>query len=80
MANVGKNGDTFIFITDIHWDNNNKHSPALIKEICRKTNIKNIICGGDIINEGDYEIMRETMIDCVRNFDFGNGFFSAFGY
>lgn len=79
MADVGKDGDTFIFITDIHWDNNNKHSPALIKEICRKTNIKNIICGGDIINEGDYEIMCETMIDCVHNFDFGDGFFSAFG-
>lgn len=79
MADVGKDGDTFIFITDIHWDNNNKHSHALIKEICKKTNIKNIICGGDIINEGDYEIMCETMIDCVHNFDFGNGFFSAFG-
>ena len=41
--------EAFIFITDVHWNNNKKHSPALIKRILDSTSISTVICGGDLI-------------------------------
>lgn len=46
---VGRNGVVFTFITDTHWANNAKKSPAIIEYIKRHTDISNCICGGDII-------------------------------
>lgn len=46
-ALVGKNGLSFIFISDTHWRDNAKHSPALINYICDNTNIDKIVHGGD---------------------------------
>lgn len=80
MMEVGKNGETFIFITDIHWDNNDRNSPALINDIRKHLNIDIIVCGGDLINEGEKEAMASNMVDCVRAFSFPNSFFPcAFG-
>jgi predicted MPP superfamily phosphohydrolase len=47
---VGANMEAFVFITDVHWSGNKKHSPSLIKYILNNTPIKTVICGGDIIN------------------------------
>ena len=46
---IGSDGDSFIFVTDIHIDNNRLISASLIDEIISKTNIKKVIFGGDLI-------------------------------
>jgi hypothetical protein len=48
MAAAGASGDTFIFITDTHWRQNYKHSPALIKYLNDHANIVTVIHGGDV--------------------------------
>lgn len=82
MMDCGIHGETFVFITDIHWDDNDKHSPFLIDEVLSRTNIKTIVCGGDLINEGEKAPMIETLQSCVSAFTFDkNGIFfpCAFG-
>lgn len=71
MGEVGRNGDTFVFITDLHWETNDKNSPSLVKKILDNTTIKKIICGGDLINQGEKDTMIATMLDCIKSFDFG---------
>ena len=44
-------GDAFVFITDIHYPDNKMRSPALIHDICNKTNIRKVILNGDYINK-----------------------------
>lgn len=68
MEAVGRNGETFIFITDLHWPSNVKNSPAVVKRIIDETNITDVICGGDIINEGTYEVSEAAMMDCINAF------------
>ena len=80
MMTVGKNGETFIFISDIHWDNNDKNSPHLVKYLLDNLNIKYLLCGGDLINEGLKDAMSKAMVECIRKFNFKNTFFPcAFG-
>lgn len=52
-ADLGRYGTSFAFITDIHVESNAGHSPALLWYIIRNTNIKHIVCGGDIIGLRD---------------------------
>jgi len=47
--NYGTDVESFVFITDVHWSANKKHSPALIKRILNNCPIKTVICGGDLI-------------------------------
>lgn len=47
---AGQNGDTFAFITDVHWSGNYHHSPNLINYIKEHTDLNMIICGGDLID------------------------------
>lgn len=49
MIGVGTNGDTFVFVTDTHWRNNAKKSPALIENILKKTGCDMVVNGGDNI-------------------------------
>ena len=68
MAEVGQNGETFVFITDIHWDASERNSPALVNYIYDKTNVQTLICGGDLINEGEHDTMRDDILDVVHQF------------
>lgn len=52
MLSAGINGETFVFISDIHWEDNQKHSPVLIGEVTKNLNIENVVFGGDAINGG----------------------------
>lgn len=80
MMSCGRHGETFIFISDIHWESNDKNSPLLIKYLLNKVNINTILCGGDLINQGDKDLMARTLSECVRQFTFPNMFFPcAFG-
>ena len=49
-AKIGNHGFSFVFITDLHWRDNNKTSPTLIKYITEHTSVKTVIGGGDILN------------------------------
>ena len=44
-------GDSFIFISDVHYAGNRKQSAKLIDYVRRRLGIKTIIHGGDVINE-----------------------------
>lgn len=66
---VGKNGETFIFITDLHWDNGNmKKSPMMVKRILDKTPVNTMICGGDLINNGQKDSEKRKISDCIKQF------------
>lgn len=43
-------GDSFIFFTDYHIEQNSGYSHMLMKEIVKKTTINDVIFGGDIYN------------------------------
>ena len=47
MRSTMGDGDCFIFITDIHFDRNQQHSPALIKYISDRLCIPRMFNGGD---------------------------------
>lgn len=51
-ASVGNHGSSFIFITDPHWGVNERHSPELIKWLVAKSNLRTVICGGDVLDSG----------------------------
>ena len=42
--------DVFIFITDVHWELNAKHSPELIKYLADRCKIARMFDGGDLAN------------------------------
>ncbi|MBQ3928831.1 MAG: metallophosphoesterase [Clostridia bacterium] len=46
---LGFNGVSLAFITDIHLGKNNKISPLLLKYITTHTNVRYVVCGGDIV-------------------------------
>lgn len=48
MGSAVANGDAFIFITDEHWEDNAKQSPALINYLYNNCNINKLFSGGDV--------------------------------
>lgn len=69
MDTVGRNGETFVFFSDLHWSINDKHSPGLIKRIVEELPINFVICGGDMIT-GSQNVadMINSMKFCVEAF------------
>lgn len=68
------NGNSFIFITDVHYTGNQKRSGALLDYIRRRANIKTIIHGGDVQNE------RPLAIDAAKDwFDFNKDYVGRIG-
>lgn len=43
------NSVSFVFITDVHWGDNQRHSPELIQHIITHTPIDDVVFGGDVI-------------------------------
>lgn len=79
LFNTGIDGDSFIFITDVHWQSNEKYSPALVKQIIDNTNVDKIICGGDLIGGGAKASMIKLMSNCVDSFKSIGRFYSLLG-
>lgn len=48
-VSMGTNGDTFVFITDQHWYNNEQVSSRLIDYISEKVDLTLVMNGGDLI-------------------------------
>lgn len=68
MLDIAKNGETFIFISDLHWSGNAKHSPALAKAITQSLPIDKLIFGGDAINGGTRDDSVALMDDIRQKF------------
>ena len=82
MLEVGRRGETFVFITDTHWKNNTKHSPYLIKYILDNTNITEIINGGDFLTREDsVSLGNQELENAIKAFTslFGANMYSIFG-
>ena len=60
ITECGIDGDSFFMLSDLHWENNSKHSGALIAKANGKLNVGKIICCGDVIN-------GTTKVDAVDN-------------
>lgn len=72
MEEVGIDGETFIWITDLHWSNNRRSSAALYKWLLDHSNINYAMCGGDLIGEGLYDEQAKIMRDCITAFQHRN--------
>ena len=49
---VGQHGDSFVFITDIHYEFNDKNSPPVVKYVLHNSSVNRVVCGGDVISGG----------------------------
>lgn len=66
IARVGKDGLTFLWITDVHWENNDKNSPALVKEMMHEAQIPYMVGGGDFFNENpDKDAAFQCLNDAI---------------
>ena len=70
MNGVGRHGESFVFVTDQHWNNNFQHSPALIGYVLDNSNVNIIICGGDVINDMSKQAAIELWVDYVHKMNF----------
>lgn len=77
-------GKHLIFFTDTHWNwgNNAQHSPALIQYVRKRTEIRNVLFGGDFINQAtDKYLARQVLGDfsykCLSAFE--DGFLPVLG-
>lgn len=80
MLNAGVDGETFVLISDLHWEGNAKNSPALISVITNELPIENIMFCGDAFNGGVYEDKVADMNDIRKRFsNASKRFLSIFG-
>ena len=68
MLSASINGETFVFLSDVHWENNEKHSPALVKAVTDALPIENTFYGGDTFNGGTQETIIGYMNDVRQKF------------
>lgn len=79
IIDTGINGDSFAFITDLHWQSNAKNSPKLMKTVVNNTDVGKVICGGDLIGGGAKSIQMAIMGECVESFKDIQRFYVLFG-
>lgn len=72
MLGIGREGDAFVFITDCHWHNNEKHSPALIRYILKNTSVKMVVNGGDYLwgHRDTKQSAVNEIYACVKSLEF----------
>ena len=69
MDAVGINGISFMFISDIHIENNDNYSHILAKHITDNTSIKYLVSGGDYITQSeDTSVAISDMRKCIDEF------------
>lgn len=67
--NAGKSGDTFVFITDLHWPANTKHSPMLVNDIIKNCPVSRVVLNGDYENSTSIVGLACQIIrDCIGSF------------
>lgn len=70
MATIGKFGDTFPFLTDIHWYRNEQRSPALVKYLLNHLNINMVVLGGDLITQGEKNAEIDEAMKVVKAYKY----------
>lgn len=63
----GRNGYQFAFVTDLHWEDNNKQSPALIRQLMIDTGVNCCVCGGDLIVQQGSKADAIALLTKVRD-------------
>lgn len=63
--NCALNGDSFIFFTDYHIENNVGYSHLLMKKIVENTTINRVVFGGDVLNSSP---TSEEALEKIRKF------------
>lgn len=69
QLSAGKNGETFVWLSDLHWDYNFQNSPKIVRHIVNDMSIRNVILTGDYIAGGDHDENIELLRNCVESFD-----------
>ena len=62
-ALIGSGGDSFVFVTDPHYDYNVLKSPKIIKNVINNTAVNKVFCGGDIIDN------QESVADAIKKME-----------
>lgn len=80
---VGKTGDGFVFITDMHDKLNYGNSPLLINYILKNTPIRKVIFGGDLWSDGNNIPEKSQLIknlyDLRLKYNFTDNIFAVRG-
>lgn len=79
---ASKKFSSFIFVTDVHWEHNNKNAPLLAKELMSRLAIKRFVFGGDIIMCQMYKQKAHNLInDFLRRLSVlgSDGFYAVRG-
>lgn len=65
---LGRNGFAFVFVTDTHWNDNEKKSPSVIKYIQENAGIEKCIFGGDLlVGHGTRSAKLQEMFSFVNS-------------
>lgn len=65
MGEAGANSLSFLFITDMHWGGNSKNSPALVRQVMKKTGLPLMISGGDLFDQGEKDAMMQQATEAI---------------
>lgn len=65
MGEAGANSLSFLFITDMHWGGNLKNSPALVRQVMKKTGLPLMISGGDLFDQGEKDAMMQQATEAI---------------
>ena len=65
MGEAGANSLSFLFITDMHWGGNLKNSPALVRQVMKKTGLPLMISGGDLFDQGEKDAMMQQATEVI---------------
>lgn len=63
----GRDGYQFAFLTDLHWEDNNRQSPTLIRQLMIDTGVNCCVCGGDLIVQQPSKAEAIALLTKVRD-------------
>ena len=74
---VGNHGDSFLFITDLHYDANDGHSAGAAEYILSRSSVSKVIIGGDICNGSSRgkQVCIDQILSCRNAFRRINPFY-----
>ena len=65
MGEAGANSLSFLFITDMHWGGNAKNSPALVRQVMKRTGLPLMVSGGDLFDQGEKNEMMQQATEAI---------------
>lgn len=77
MGEAGPNSMSFLFITDMHWGGNAKHSPALVHEVMKHTGLPLMVNGGDLFDQGEKSAMRNEVTTAINTVQYPGTFMAT---